>query len=71
MEQLAEDVYLLAGFPRYAINVHSFFSRDPAQNRRSARRLVELEPKLICFGHGPPMREIDRFMGFVGQLADS
>ena len=34
-----------------------FFTLDPAQNRRSARRLVALEPKLICFGHGPPLRD--------------
>jgi glyoxylase-like metal-dependent hydrolase (beta-lactamase superfamily II) len=48
-----------------------FFSRDPAQNRRSARRLMELEPKLVCFGHGPPLRETHRFIEFIGNLADS
>ena len=30
------------------------FSLDPAMNRRSAARLAELEPRLVCFGHGPP-----------------
>jgi hydroxyacylglutathione hydrolase len=45
-----------------------FFSLDPAQNRRSARRLVELEPKLICFGHGPPLRNTKRFIDYVSQL---
>ena len=26
---------------------------DPAQNVRSQHRLVELEPDVVCFGHGP------------------
>ena len=41
------------------------FSLDPARNRRSARRLIELEPKLICFGHGPPLRNTRRFVEYV------
>jgi glyoxylase-like metal-dependent hydrolase (beta-lactamase superfamily II) len=45
-----------------------FFSLDPAQNRRSARRLLELEPKVICFGHGPPLRDTKRFVDFVNTL---
>jgi glyoxylase-like metal-dependent hydrolase (beta-lactamase superfamily II) len=32
------------------------FTVDMAMNRSSARKLAELEPALICFGHGPPMR---------------
>jgi hydroxyacylglutathione hydrolase len=46
------------------------FSVDPAQNRRSARRLIELEPKLICFGHGPPLRNTARFVDYVKRLPD-
>ena len=30
-----------------------FFTADAAENRRSIRRLAELEPHLLCFGHGP------------------
>ena len=45
-----------------------FFSLDPAQNRRSARRLIELEPKLVCFGHGPPLRDTQRFVDYVEKL---
>ena len=30
---------------------------DPAENERSLRRLVELRPELVCFGHGPPLRD--------------
>ena len=33
-----------------------FFSVDPAENRRSVRKLAELNPSLVCFGHGPPLR---------------
>jgi len=47
-----------------------FFSLDPAQNRRSARRLVGLEPRLICFGHGPPLRNTHRFIDYVNSLPD-
>jgi hydroxyacylglutathione hydrolase len=30
---------------------------DPATNEASLRRLVELRPELVCFGHGPPLRD--------------
>ena len=42
-----------------------FFTRDVAENRRSAQRLAELEPALVCFGHGPPLRDTGRFVSFV------
>lgn len=44
------------------------FSTDLAQNRRSIFRLAELEPKLICFGHGPPMRDTGQLGKFVEKL---
>jgi glyoxylase-like metal-dependent hydrolase (beta-lactamase superfamily II) len=34
---------------------------DPARNRESMRRLAELEPALVLFGHGPPLRDARRF----------
>src|SRR2546423_842511 len=34
-----------------------FFTPDPARNRESARRLAHLEPALVCFGHGAPLRD--------------
>jgi glyoxylase-like metal-dependent hydrolase (beta-lactamase superfamily II) len=46
------------------------FTLDPAQNRRSARRLSELNPSLICFGHGPPLRNTGRFVAYARGLAD-
>jgi glyoxylase-like metal-dependent hydrolase (beta-lactamase superfamily II) len=45
-----------------------FFTLDPIQNRRSARRLSDLAPRLICFGHGPPLRDTARFIDFVSKL---
>ena len=32
-----------------------FVTPDPARNRASMRKLVELEPEIACFGHGPVM----------------
>jgi glyoxylase-like metal-dependent hydrolase (beta-lactamase superfamily II) len=47
------------------------FTLDPARNRASARRLGELEPELICFGHGPPLRDTARFVKYVNRLPNS
>lgn len=48
----------------------AFFSADPAVNRRSARKIAELEPALVCFGHGPPIRDPRGFTEFIGRLSD-
>jgi hydroxyacylglutathione hydrolase len=44
------------------------FTPDPARNRESARRLAALEPALVCFGHGTPLRDTRRFVEFVAGL---
>jgi len=44
------------------------FTPDPAENRRSARRLAALRPAVVCFGHGPPLRDPDAFAAFVSSL---
>lgn len=41
---------------------------DPAQNRDSARRVAELEPELVLFGHGPPLRDSEALTWFVAAL---
>jgi hydroxyacylglutathione hydrolase len=46
------------------------FTPDPAANRRSARRLAALEPRLVCFGHGPPLRDTRKFVAFAAGLPD-
>jgi glyoxylase-like metal-dependent hydrolase (beta-lactamase superfamily II) len=45
-----------------------FFTPDPEQNRRSAKRLAQLEPALVMFGHGPPLRDTAKFVAFVDAL---
>lgn len=47
-----------------------YFTPDPAENRRSARKLAALEPKLALFGHGPPVRDTKKFVDFVNRLPD-
>lgn len=44
------------------------FTYDPPQNRRSERRLAELEPALVLFGHGPPLRDPAAIAAFVAAL---
>lgn len=46
----------------------TIFTPDPVLNRTSARRMAALEPELICFGHGPPLRDTRRFLEFVARL---
>jgi glyoxylase-like metal-dependent hydrolase (beta-lactamase superfamily II) len=41
---------------------------DPALNRASARRLGELGPRLVCFGHGPPLSDTRAFVEFCSGL---
>jgi hydroxyacylglutathione hydrolase len=44
------------------------FTLDPAQNRRSIRRLAALEPRVVCFGHGPALRDPRRLAAFAAAL---
>jgi glyoxylase-like metal-dependent hydrolase (beta-lactamase superfamily II) len=44
-------------------------SADPQRNRDSARRLAALEPALVCFGHGKPLRDPATFKAAVARLA--
>jgi hydroxyacylglutathione hydrolase len=48
----------------------TFATFDPRLNRDSARRLAALEPALVCFGHGEPLRDRQSFAAFVRSLAD-
>lgn len=41
---------------------------DPVENRRSIRKLAELNPSLILPGHGPTVTDIGAFERFVSQL---
>ena len=44
------------------------FTYDPAENRRSIRKLAELNPSLILPGHGPAVTDIAAFERFVAAL---
>jgi hydroxyacylglutathione hydrolase len=43
-----------------------FLTYDDELNRASMRRLAELRPKLVLFGHGRPLRDPDRLSHLVG-----
>jgi hydroxyacylglutathione hydrolase len=68
MGDVLANMNIWTGFPMLC-EPQRIFSVDPAQNRRSARRLIELNPKLICFGHGPPLRDTRRFVDYVKTLS--
>lgn len=44
------------------------FTPDPVANRRSIHRVAALEPELVCFGHGPPLRDPRRLREFAERL---
>lgn len=44
------------------------FTYDPAENRRSIRRLAALEPTLILPGHGPAVTDMAAFQRFAAAL---
>jgi glyoxylase-like metal-dependent hydrolase (beta-lactamase superfamily II) len=46
----------------------AFFTPDPVRNRASMRRLAELEPALVCFGHGRPLRDPAKLLSFAAGL---
>lgn len=46
----------------------AYFSVDAALNRRSIRKLAALEPEVVCFGHGPPLRRPELLQRFVATL---
>lgn len=48
------------------------FTPEPAENRRSIRRLAELEPRLVLVGHGPPLKKdaAGALKRFAAGLAD-
>ena len=67
------DVFFNMSLATTAAGLHTppgVFTPDPAQNRESARRLAALQPKLVLFGHGPPLRDPIALSAFAAALAD-
>jgi glyoxylase-like metal-dependent hydrolase (beta-lactamase superfamily II) len=44
------------------------FSVDAEQNRGSLRRLVDLRPSVICFGHGPPLYDLKPLEAYLAKI---
>jgi glyoxylase-like metal-dependent hydrolase (beta-lactamase superfamily II) len=55
---LVRHASLQHGYGRVSEPPH-VFSTDPMENRRSIRKLVELRPRRMLFGHGPPLDHIE------------
>ncbi len=47
-----------------------FLTPDPDTNRGSAKKLAALEPKLVLFGHGAPLRDTKKFVDFLDGLPE-
>ncbi len=48
-----------------------FFTPDPSRNRESMRRLAALDPELVLFGHGRPLRNPAKLRAFTAKLPQS
>jgi hydroxyacylglutathione hydrolase len=44
------------------------FTNDPARNRESMRRLAALQPELVLFGHGIPLRDPAKLKAYADAL---
>lgn len=47
----------------------TIFTYDPAENRRSIRKLADLNPSLILPGHGPAVTDMAAFERFVATMS--
>jgi glyoxylase-like metal-dependent hydrolase (beta-lactamase superfamily II) len=45
-----------------------FFTPDPAENRRSIKRIADLDPALVLVGHGPPLRDTQQLKDLAARL---
>jgi hydroxyacylglutathione hydrolase len=62
------DVWFNMHLPTLRPGLHEpprMLTVDPSRNRASARRLADLRPALVLFGHGPPLRDPERLLAFA------
>lgn len=68
---LCGDVFLNLNFYTAVPGLNEpprLFTVDPAANRTSARRLAELGPAVVLFGHGMPLRDPAKLTAFAQAL---
>jgi hypothetical protein len=53
MTELAPEVHLLTG----------------PENRRSIKRVADLDPALVLVGHGPPLRDVQQLKDLAARLS--
>lgn len=61
------NVDVLTGIPGLRLP-KPFLTPDPERNRESAKRLGTLEPRLVLFGHGAPVRDTPKVVDFCASL---
>ena len=44
------------------------FTADAEINRKSIRKIAALKPQVICFGHGPAIRDVNRIIEFAKRV---
>jgi glyoxylase-like metal-dependent hydrolase (beta-lactamase superfamily II) len=65
------DVFLNLSFYTTLPGLHEppgLFTVNAARNRESARRLAQLEPRLVLFGHGEPLDDPPKLSAFARSL---
>jgi hydroxyacylglutathione hydrolase len=68
---ISADVFLNMNFYTTISGLHEppgMFTVDPVRNRDAARRLADLEPELVLFGHGKPLRNPAKLAEFARSL---
>lgn len=43
----------------------SIFTPDPQENRKSIKKIAALKPQVVCFGHGPALRDPQKIFEFA------
>jgi glyoxylase-like metal-dependent hydrolase (beta-lactamase superfamily II) len=62
------NMNVITGMPTGLQEPPGIYTADPARNRDSIRRLAALEPALVLFGHGPPLRDTAKLTKLAAAL---
>jgi glyoxylase-like metal-dependent hydrolase (beta-lactamase superfamily II) len=47
------------------------YTPDIAQNRRSIQKIAALQPNIVCFGHGPALRNPQKITAFAQGISQT